>query len=51
MAKAIDSSIRVCSDAESLRQRASGSIVGVVYFDFWTAQFPGEGWMDFPVVL
>ena len=44
--------VRICFDPGTLRQSRSGSITGVVYFEFSPEQqFPGLGWNDFVVVL
>src|SRR5216683_4800578 len=44
--------VRISFDPSTLHQSRSGSITGVVYFEFspeW--QFPSLGWNDFVVVL
>jgi hypothetical protein len=44
--------MRIFFDPNTLRQSRSGSITGVVYFEFGPErQFPGLGWDDFVVVL
>ena len=44
--------MRICFDPSTLHQSRSGSITGVVYFEFSPElQFPGLGWNDFVVVL
>jgi hypothetical protein len=44
--------VRICFDPSTLRQSRSGSITGVVYFEFGLErQFPRLGWSDFVVVL
>jgi hypothetical protein len=40
--------VRICFDPGTLRQSRSGSITGVVYFEFGPErQFPSPGWNDF----
>jgi hypothetical protein len=44
--------VRISFDPSTLRQGRSGSITGVVYFEFSPErQFPSPGWSDFVVVL
>jgi hypothetical protein len=44
--------VRICFDPGTLHQSRSGSITGVVYFQFNPErQFPSLGWSDFVVVL
>jgi len=44
--------MRILFDPNTLRQSRSGSITGVVYFEFGPErQFPSRGWNDFVVVL
>jgi hypothetical protein len=44
--------MRICFDPGTLHQGRSGSITGVVYFEFSPErQFPSLGWNDFVVVL
>jgi hypothetical protein len=44
--------MRIFFDPNTLHQGQSGSITGVVYFDFSPGQeFPSKGWNDFVVVL
>jgi hypothetical protein len=44
--------VRISFDPSTLRQSRSGSITGVVYFEFSRErQFPSRGWNDFVVVL
>jgi hypothetical protein len=44
--------VRISFDPGTLRQSRSGSISGVVYFEFSPErQFPSLGWNDFVVVL
>lgn len=44
--------MKIVFDPTTLRQGRSGSISGVVYFEFsQKRQFPNQGWNDFVVVL
>jgi hypothetical protein len=44
--------LRICFDPGTLHRSRSGSITGVVYFEFSHGrQFPSLGWNDFVVVL
>lgn len=44
--------MRICFDPTTLHQSRSGSITGVIYFEFsLERRFPSLGWNDFVVVL
>jgi len=43
--------MQICFDDSRLEQTEAGSIIGVVYFELWTAQFPESGWTDFVAVI
>src|SRR5919106_3604708 len=50
MAK-IPRSSMITFDRASLERYDSGSIIGVIFFNFGDSPFPGQGWSDFVVVI